>query len=119
MKLGTYLCEDFFDNGAGHICQTKVTSGIAIGEALVIQAQQMEDSRMEVVDMHRILRRAKTKLVGCAIDRPASDATPSEPDAKAVMIVVAPAQRGQFSDRGAAEFAAPEHECVVEEAALF
>src|SRR6266487_2082958 len=111
--------EDSFHHVARHIGESEVPSGVAISQTLVVEAQKVQNRRVQVVDVHRILRGPEAKFVGRAIHRAALHAATSEPHAEAVVIVVAAAQRRQLGDGRAAELAAPEHERLVEKTALF
>ena len=72
---------------------------------------------MEVVEVHTIFDRLDAVLVGAAITHAAFHATASEPEAEAGGVVVASVLF--LHVRGAAKFAAPHHEGVLKQAALF
>src|SRR5439155_22753471 len=78
----------------------------------------------EVVDMHRLLDRAVPEFVGCTMNIAAFDAATSQPDREAVMVVIASlafsrrAGGRNFHSRGAAEFAAANHQRLLEQPAL-
>ena len=55
----------------GHIGQAKVPSGISEDQAFVIQAQQVENRRVQVMNMHFVLHRAKAMIIGCAVHKSA------------------------------------------------
>ena len=42
---------------AGHICQPIVAAAVAISQALVIEAHQVQDRGMEVMDVHWVASR--------------------------------------------------------------
>ncbi len=48
---------------ASYIGETEITTGIMIGELLVIDPEQVQDGGMEVMHMHGILLRAHPNLV--------------------------------------------------------
>src|SRR5262245_47014419 len=47
-----------------HVSQPHIAAGVAIGQFLVVQAKQMEDGRMPVVDVHLSLHSFVTIIVG-------------------------------------------------------
>lgn len=61
------LADDFFRDAAFDVSQSEIASGVAEGQALVIQAKQMQNRGVEVVRMHRIFDRFVAKLVRRAI----------------------------------------------------
>src|ERR1051326_3908252 len=77
---------------------------------------------MQVIDVNRILSRTKPELVSAADDPSPFNATTSKPGREAIRIVVAP---GPFvgitavRNGGSAKFAAPHHECALQQAARF
>ena len=58
-----------------HVGQALVAAGVAEGQLLVIEAQQVQDRRVEVVDDDRVLHRVQAELVGRA-DRRVRPSTP-------------------------------------------
>src|SRR5215510_11272262 len=88
----------------------------------VINAHQMQDSRMEVVNAHRIDHRVVTDLVRFADGHAWFDASAGEPHREGSRMVVASEQlrsAAGFVHRRASEFAAPDDERVFEQVALF
>ena len=76
----------------------------------------MQDGRVQVVDVDFLLDRGEAELVGRSVCQAALDAAAGQPDAEAVVVVVAavaPLARGR-----AAEFAAPEDQRVIEQTEL-
>ena len=51
-------------NFACHIGQPEIAAGVAVGELGVVEAQEMEDRGVEVVDVNRVLDHAGAELVG-------------------------------------------------------
>src|SRR6516225_10070485 len=81
----------------------------------------MEDRRLEVMDLDRILDGFGAEFVRRPINCAAFDSAPGEPDAEPFIVVIAsgivvavPVARD-----GATKFAAPDHERAVEQPALF
>src|SRR5688500_11094281 len=113
--------DDFADDVARDVGQAEVAAGVAVGELLVVEAQQMEDRGMQVVDAGRVFLGLEAELVGRAIDGAATDAAAGQPDAEAVVVVVAAklalAIAAQLDRGRAAELAAPNDQRVLEHAA--
>src|ERR1043165_5350903 len=82
----------------------------------------MQDRRVKIVHADWIFLRGETELIGAAMHRAAFYAAAGHPHAKAVMVMVAPLDRLAAAvklHRGRApKFPAPDHQCVVEHAAL-
>src|SRR5207245_4517513 len=88
----------------------------------MIDAQAMKDCGVHVMDVHRVLDDVIAEIVGLAVDDARLDATAGHPDREAArMVIAAVIVLGKLAlavDR-AAELAAPDHQRVVEQAALF
>jgi len=53
-----------------HIGQPEIAAGVAVGELLVVEPEQVQDRRVQVVDVDRVLDRLEPELVGRANGRP-------------------------------------------------
>ena len=51
-----------------NIREPEVAACVTIGETLMIEAEQMQDRRVQIVDMHAIRLGFKPKLIGAADD---------------------------------------------------
>ena len=92
-----------------------------VREALVVDAEQVEHRRLEVVDVDRILDDVVREVVRLAVDDAALHTAAGHPDAVAAgMVVAAVVVGGEGSLRvdRAAELAAPDDQGFVEQAAL-
>src|SRR5687768_8676858 len=81
----------------------------------------MQNGGVEIMDADGIVLRRETKLVGASVNGAAFDAATCHPHRETVVVVIASELRlaAAHLDAGrAAEFAAPDHERVVEHAAL-
>src|SRR3954469_23036763 len=63
------LSQDLPDYLAVHVGQAEVAAGVAVGELLVVEAHQVQDRRVQVVDVDRVLLRLEAELVGRAVGR--------------------------------------------------
>ena len=109
-----------------YIREPEIAAGVAVGELLVIETEQREDRRMQVVDVDFVLGRGKTKFIRRAINLPAFHTAAGKPHREAVMIVIAAinfagvaAGRWQLNGWRAAKFTTPNHQCRFKQAALF
>src|SRR2546425_10258175 len=101
-----------------HIGQPSFGAVVIKGEPLVVEAKQVENSRVEVVNGGDVLDGFVTKFVGGAKTECALYTCPSQPNGEALRIMVAAA--GVFlKSRHAAEFGDKGDQSRIEQAALF
>ena len=86
------------------------------GEALVVEAEQVQNRGMQVGDMAAVGDGVVAEVVGGAVGLAALDAAAGEPDAEAIGVVVAAVLA--LGARGPAELATPDDERLVEQPAL-
>src|SRR4051812_32758313 len=111
----TNLGEDLRHDAAVHVRQAALDAVVVVAQALVIEAEEVEDGRVEVVDGRDPLDRLVAEVVGGAEAEAALHAGAGEPDGESVRVVVAAA--GPFLEGGhPAEFGRPDDERVVEQA---
>ena len=112
----------FPDHLAVYVRQTEVAAGVAVGQPLVVEAQQVQNRRVQVVDAGRLVDGLEAEVIGGAVNRAAAHAAAGHPHAEAVRVVVAAELRfavaAEFDRRRATELAAPDDQRVVEHAAL-
>ena len=115
--------EDLSDDLAADVCQAEIAARVAEGQALVIQAQEVQDRGLQIVDVDRVFDDVKTQIVGGAIERARLDAAAGHPHRECLRVMIAAQatmeNRVAFHHRRAAEFAAPNHERLIEQTALF
>src|SRR5436309_3352258 len=56
--------EDVSHHPAVDVGQAEVSTGVAVGELLVVEAQEVEDGGVEVVDVDALFGRVHAQLVG-------------------------------------------------------
>ena len=83
------LCEQFFHHPAVDVGQAEIAAGVAVGELFVVEAQQVQDRRVQIVDVDVVLDGREAELVGGAVDVAALHAAAGQPHREAVVIVVA------------------------------
>ena len=91
-------------------------------QPFVIDSQQVQQCRLQVMHVHRILHGIHTQIVRSAVGDPGFDAAPGQPQSKRIrMMIAAPAFA--FVDvalqkRGTPEFAAPDHQGIFQHPTL-
>ncbi len=89
----------------------------------MIEAEEMEEGGVEVMDADAAFDGTEPEFVGGTVSHAAADTGAGQPDAEAVVIVIATelgfAAIAQFDGWGSTELTAPEDEGVLEETALF
>ena len=87
----------------------------------MVEAQEVQNRGVQVVDVDGLLDGRVAELVGGAVDLAALDAAAGEPDRKAPVVVVAAHARlaaRELDGRRAAELAAADHQRLLEQPAL-
>ena len=114
--------QQFLNDIASHIGEPKVTALVTERQFLVVQAQAMKDSCMQIVDVDLILNNRQTQIVRLANHLPSLNTSSSHPDAERerVMISSFSSLRGAavFHQRRAAEFPSPYHQSTVKQSTL-
>src|SRR5262249_6930000 len=109
------------DHVAGDVGQAEVAALVAVGQAAVVQAEQVQQRGVEVVDVDGVAGDAPADVVGGAVDVAAADAAAGQPDGEGEGVVVAAGHVGVaaavLAQRRAAELRQPQHQRRVEQAA--
>lgn len=72
--------QDVLNNVSVDIGETKIPTGIAVGQVFVIEAHEMKDGGVEIVDVDFVLHGSETKFVGCTVCHTAFDPSSRKPD---------------------------------------
>ena len=113
--------QDFLDDSCVPTIDQPLFSTVGmIDESVVIEAEELQDSRLEVVGGHNILDRAVTDFVGGSVGHAPLDPAAREPGREALAVVVAAGGRVgiTFGDGKPADLSAPMDERRVEQPAL-
>ena len=116
-ELRQYIADDVpVDVGEAEVAALE-----AVGQFLVVDAEQMEHGRVEIVDRDDVLDGVITEIIRRAVADAAFDPAAGHPHGKAFDVVIAAKKRTVFALRHgrAAELAAPEDQRVAEHAAIF
>lgn len=103
--------EDFGKDFAGDVGEAEMASVVEVGEALVIDAEQVEEGGMEVVDAGAVADGFVADFIRFAMGCSAFDASPGHPGEEPVGIMVASAVA--LRDGHSPEFPAPDDEGAV------
>src|ERR1041385_5143355 len=108
------LRQDVVHDAPVDVRQAEVAARVAVGQPLVVEPQDVEERRMQVVHVHRVLHRTEPEVVGLSVGQSALHASARQPDGEGLRVVAAAV--AVLRHRRAAELPAPEDERVGEEA---
>ncbi len=98
-----------------NIRQPALGAVVVIRELLMVQAQQVKDGGVEVVDIHHVFNRLVAEGIGGAEAESVLDARAGEPGGESLGVVIA--ALGSLLERGhAAELGGPDDQRIVEHA---
>ena len=109
--------EDVLHHAASDVGEAEVASGVAVGELLVVEAQEVEDGGVPVVDVDLAFDGFVAVLVSGTVAEAAFDATTGHPGGVAFVVVIATV--AALGVRRAPKLTGPDDEGVLEEIALF
>src|SRR5262245_2494278 len=93
-----------------HVRQPKITSLETERQAAVVEAEEVEDCGLEIVDVDAVFDRGETELVGLAEGEAGADAGAREPHGHGVDVMVAADGVAVLAHRSAAKLPAPDDE---------
>src|SRR5438874_4987764 len=109
--------QDVGDDVAINVGQTLVAALVEVGQFLVVQAETVQDGRVNVVNVGLLLDGLEAEIVGRAVTHAALDAASGQPHRETIRIVVAARLALAFAEGHSPELAAPDDERAVEQAA--
>ena len=113
--LSEFLRQNFPHHSSMHVRQAEVAAAVTVGEAGVVEAEEVEEGGVEVMDVDFVFDRFVAELVGVAEGLAPLYPAAGQPHGEAAAVVVA--ALGPFGPGGAAEFPPPDDERFVEQAA--
>src|SRR6266851_5847220 len=116
------LRNDVVDDLPRDIRQTEVATAGAIGKFRVVDAHEVEDGGVDVMDVHRLVHHLPPEVIGRSIGHAALDASAGEPHAEAVRVVVTTGMgsgSAELDHRRSAKLRTADDDGLVEEAAGF
>lgn len=115
----TKLSQNALDHFAMHVGQAVVPALEAKGQTFVIEAEQMQQRGLQVVDMDFVLGDREAEVVGLPVHRTTFDARAAKPHAVAVGIMitteVGTTRRAALTEWGSTELATPDDQRVFEQ----
>ena len=106
-----------------HVRQPKIAALVAICQLRVIEAHQLQDRRLKVVDVDRLFGGIEAHLVRCAVRHSGLQAGAGHEERVAMRVMVAAdvvaGGGAAFAERRAAELGGPDHQRVLEHASIF
>ena len=115
------LGQNFSNRLAVNVGQPEMAALILVCQPCVINAETMQNRRVEIVNIYRILCDVVAELICLTVSNTALETTARHPDAEAPRMVIATiialGERSLRVNR-AAELAAPDYQRVVEHASL-
>jgi hypothetical protein len=103
---------------AVHVREAEVAALETERQPLVIEAEQVKDRGVQIVNVRAVLHRVEAEFVRAADAHAAFEAAAGEPHGEGVDVVIAAGGFAHLAHRRAAEFAAPDDDGVIEQAAL-
>src|SRR4051794_14691146 len=88
-------------------------------QPLMVDAEQVQDGGVEIVNGHRVLGDLITHLVGGTVADPFLQASARQPASEGMLMMVAPLGADAFGKRRAAELAGPDDQGIIKESAGF
>src|SRR5262245_223790 len=88
-----YSAENRTNHPAMHAGKPAVPATVAECQTFMIETQQVQNGRVQIVNVHGVLDNAVAELVGAAVGRAAPDAAAGEPHREGVLVVVAAGPR--------------------------
>ena len=104
-----------------HVGEPEISARVAEGQRLVIEAHEMENRGVEIVDVDGILHDVDSQFVGHPVGHSAFDAPARHPDGEPVGVMIAShvvLVDGQLNGGSPAHFASPDDQGVLQHVAL-
>jgi hypothetical protein len=117
-QAGISLCQDVVDYFTVDVGQTIVAAGVAEGELLVVESQEVQDRGVEVVNVDSILANGDPEFVRRAIGDSPLHATSGKPRRKNLVMVFATCVIRLFVVGSAAELGGPDDQRFVEHSSI-
>ena len=109
--------QQFGDEFPVNVGKPEIAALKAERELLMVEAEQMKNRRVQVVNVRAVFHGIEPEFVGLADNRPGSHAAAGEPHGESVYVMIAAGRFAVFAHRRASEFAAPDHERIVQQSA--
>ena len=121
MQVGS--SQQFVNHVTVDVGQPKGSAGMSERQSFMIDSQQMQDRRLDIVHMDGIFNRMKSEVIGATDRLSHSDSSTRHPHGEGLGVMVAslgsPQRRARFHHRRSPEFTTPNHQGILEHSALF
>ena len=108
------LCQNLSDDLSVHVGESPLDPVVVKAEALVIEAEEVQDGGVKIVDRGHAFDGPVAEVIGCSVAEGGLHAGPGHPGREALGVVVATA--GTFlKSRHASEFGAEDHQGIFEQ----
>ena len=97
-----------------YVDETVISTGMMVGQSLVVKAQDVKYCRVKVVECHRVFGREVTDIVCLAMSDPPFHAATGQPDREPIGVVISTVCA--LGDRCSSELRCPVDECVIQQA---
>ena len=102
-----------------HVRQSKFAPGIGVGQTFMVEAHDVKQSGVEIVNGAAVFDGVVAKLIGFSITHPAAHATACHPHGEPIGVVVASQWAFSLLDgRRSTEFSSPDHQGIIEQSAV-
>ena len=122
-KAESRLRHQLLHHISSDVGQPKIPALKRICQPLVIETEQMENRRVKIIDVNRILGDVPTDFIGLPNGLTTLDSAPGRPNAKGERVMVAPSVRlashAVFTERSSAKFTPPDDQCGIKKSPLF
>ena len=108
------LCENFFHDVAVYVGEAVVATGVAVRQLFVIQAHELQDRGVEIVNVNGLLHGFHAVFVGGTVDDAALHPGPRKPGTERPIVVLPPRVFDGIIEWRSAEFGGPHDQYIVE-----
>ena len=119
LRLRRASGEHFFDDVPADVGQTVIAALEAERQLEMVQAKQMQQCGLQIVDVDDVFDGVVAKFVGRSDGLPAFYAASRQPHREAINVMIATDQVTRLALWSAAELAAPDDDRVFKQASLF
>ncbi len=82
------LRDDVVGDGAVDVGQPEVASRVTIGQLLVVEAHQVQNRRVEIVNMHSLIHCGEAEVIAGTVHGAAFHPPARQPNGEAMIVVV-------------------------------
>ncbi len=87
-ELQLSLRDDVVGNGAVDVGQAEVASGVTIGQLLVVEAHQVQNRGVKIMNVHALIHCSKAEVIASPVNGPAFYSAACQPHGEAMIVVI-------------------------------